>query len=99
YCQEMFTRITKPEVFSSSERRLGLEILRTLTRKNGLSATEIEMIHLQLVPDDAVRTLLIDELIFVVDTLRHDGYIVREKSGKHRFASRILRDYWEHRSA
>ena len=55
-------------------------------------------------PDSAHRDLLTTELDYVLETLRHDGYLVRIKDpdpardGLHHFASNILRDYWRHRT-
>ena len=105
YCQEMFSRLTKPEMFSPGERRLALEILRDLCRsEDGFGRAEFDALHARLVPDDTHRALLASELDFVLETLRHDGYLVRRKDadlardGRHHFASHILRDYWRHRT-
>ena len=106
YCQEMFTRLTKPEMFSPSERRLAQEILRDLSHANQCFGREdFDNIHARLVPDVAYRSTLVTELDYVLETLRHDGYLVRLKDpspardGLHTFASNILRDYWRHRTA
>jgi uncharacterized protein len=106
YCQEMFTRLTKPELFSPSERRLALEILRTLCRsEEGFGRAEFEAVHQRLVPDASHRDLISAELDAVIDTLRHDGYLVRlrdadpTRDGRHHFASHILRDFWRHHTA
>jgi uncharacterized protein len=105
YCQEMLTRITKPELFSPGERRLAQEILRDLSRSSGgFGQADFESLHTRLVPDAAHRALLSTELDYVLETLRHDGYLVRIKDkdptrdGLHHFASNILRDYWRHRT-
>ena len=100
YCQEMFTRLTKPEMFSSSERRLAQEILRDLCRSaRAFSNDDFDAMHARLVPEAAHRSLLATELDYVLETLRHDGYLVRQRDGLHTFASHILRDFWRHRTA
>lgn len=100
YCQEMFTRLTKPEMFSPSERRLAQEILRDLCRSTkAFGQDEFDTLHVRLVPDAAHRSLLATELDYVIETLRHDGYLVRQRDGLHTFASHILRDFWRHRTA
>jgi AAA+ ATPase superfamily predicted ATPase len=105
YCDEMFLRLTKPELFSSSERRLAQEILRDLCRATaGFGRDELTEIHARLVPDAAHRNLLTSELDVVIETLAHDGYLHRFKDsdsqgdGRLVFASHILRDYWRHRT-
>lgn len=105
YCQEMFTRLTKPEMFSTSERRLAQEILRDICRsERGFGHADFDTLHARLVPDPAHRALLATELDYVLETLRHDGYLVRLKDkdpirdGLHHFASNILSDYWRHRT-
>lgn len=100
YCQEMFMRITKPEIFSHSERRLAQEILRNFCRSDrAFGNDDFDTLHARLVPDAAHRSLLATELDYVIDTLRHDGYIMRQRDGMHTFASHILRDFWRHRTA
>lgn len=100
YCQEMFTRLTKPEMFSPSERRLAQEILRDLCRATkAFGQDDFDLLHARLVPDTAHRSLLTTELDYVLETLRHDGYLVRQRDGLHTFASHILRDFWHHRTA
>ena len=100
YCQEMFTRLTKPEMFSPSERRLAQEILRNLCRSNqAFGNDDFDTLHARLVPDAAHRSLLTTELDYVLETLRHDGYLVRQRDGLHTFASHILRDFWRHHTA
>lgn len=100
YCQEMFTRLSKPEMFSPSERRLAQEILRDLCHADkAFGRDDFDALHARLVPDAAHRSLLATELDYVLETLRHDGYLVRQRDGLHTFASHILRDFWHHRTA
>lgn len=103
YCEEMFSRVTKPELFSNSERRLAQEILRDLCRASkGFGLDELAAIQSRMVPDASHRALLTGELDFVIETLIHDGYLYRRKDsnpaqdGRLEFASKILRDYWRY---
>lgn len=100
YCDGMFTRLR--QAFSESECRLAREILKTVCRlEYGLTREELEALHARLVPDAAHRAILGDELDYVLDALRHDGYLLQEASGEQRtrFASNILRDYWQHKTS
>lgn len=99
YCQEMFARISKEEMFSPIERRIAQDILKLLVNQSKVGMFDFESIHTRIVPDEAVRALTGNELAFVVDTLRHDGYLTRGEDGLYQFASNILRDYWKHRTA
>lgn len=106
YCSEMFSRLSKDELFSPSERRLAQEILKKLARDSiNLGSTELQEIHARLVPDSEQRLLVAIDLDVVVETLVHDGYLIRQRSevadmdGRLTFASNILRDYWRHRTA
>ena len=99
YCQEMFNRLSKDELFSPTERRIAFETLKLLTSQPTVGGSELEDIHSKIVPDANVRSMTGDELGFVIDTLRHDGYLLRRSDGQYQFASNILRDYWIHRTA
>lgn len=100
YCQEMYTRITKPELFSSSERQLAQEALKTLARsETPFGMDQLHEIHARIVPDPALRNMLSMDLDIVLETLLHDGYLYRRPDGRIEFASHILRDYWRHRTA
>lgn len=95
YCSGMFTRLAK--AFNENEERLSRAILKALCRsKRGLTRDELEALHVRLVPDKTLRSLANGELDYVVDELKHDGYLLQEKGGEQRtrFASNILRDYW-----
>jgi hypothetical protein len=95
YCDGMHHRLKN--AFTPSEYQLAREILRTVCRKpEGLTHTDFEDIHARMVPDPNHRVLVADELDCVLDTLKHDGYLLQDKEGDHRtrFASNILRDYW-----
>jgi uncharacterized protein len=97
YCLEMFTRLSKDELFSPTERQIALDCLRQLTLQPMIEGSDLEEIHSKIVPDKVVRSMTGNELGFVIDTLRHDGYIMRRDDGKYHFASNILRDYWINR--
>lgn len=95
YCDGMYDRL--PEIFSDSECRLARALLRATAKSpKGLSRPEYEAIHEALVPNAGQRTALYDELDHVLDTLKHDGYLLQQTSrgGLTRFASNILLDFW-----
>jgi uncharacterized protein len=100
YCAGMFTRLK--EAFSESECRLAREILKSLSRaEEGFSREEFEAIHATLVPLAEQRALNGDELDYVLDALKHDGYLRQDFDGpqRTRFASNILRDFWKRKTA
>ena len=100
YCDNMFDRLK--EIFSESECRLAREILRTLCRaRQPFSREDLEGLHARLIPEDAHRSLLADELDYVLDALKHDGYLLQAARGEQRtgFASNILRDYWRRKTS
>lgn len=99
YCQEMFSRLSKDELFSPTERRIAFDCLKLLTARSTIGGGDMDEIHSKIVPDGAVRSMTGNELGFVIDTLRHDGYLIRCEDGQYQFASNILRDYWIHRIA
>lgn len=99
-CDNMFERLK--DIFSESECRLAREILRTLCRaQRSFSREDIEIIHARVIPQDAHRALLADELDYVLDALKHDGYLLQAVGGEQRtgFASHILRDYWQRKTS
>lgn len=100
YCAGMFGRLK--DAFSESECRLAREILKTLCRKpEGCSREEFEAIHARLVPLAEQRALHSDELDYVLDTLKHDGYLQQDFDGEQRtrFGSNILRDFWKRKTS
>jgi hypothetical protein len=100
YCENMFDRLKS--IFSDSECRLAREILRTVCREQRPSSREnLEGLHARLIPQDAHRALLADELDYVLDTLKHDGYLLQAAGGEQRtgFASHILRDFWRRKTS
>ncbi len=95
YCDNMFERLK--DVFNESECRLAREILRSLCRAQGpFSREDLEGLHARIIPQEAHRALLADELDYVLEALKHDGYLLQAAGGQQRtgFASHILRDYW-----
>jgi hypothetical protein len=94
YCEGMYDRLK--EIFTPSECQLAREVLKACCRAEGLSRVDFEAIHHRLVPDLDQRLLMDDELDHVLDTLKHDGYLVQQTAGARttRMASNILRDYW-----
>lgn len=100
YCDGMYDRLK--DVFSASEVRLAREMLRLTCRaKDGLTRPDFEAIHTRLVPVEETRSLLADEFDHVLDTLKHDGYLLQQTTGEQRttFASHILRDFWLRKTA
>jgi hypothetical protein len=100
YCDNMFDRLK--DMFSESECRLAREILRTLCRSTQeFSRDDFEALHSRIVPMDSQRSLLTDELDYVLDALKHDGYLLQAGVGEQRtgFASNILRDYWRRKTS
>jgi uncharacterized protein len=100
YCENMLARLK--DIFSESECRLAREILRTLCRASRpFCRDDFEALHARLVPQEAHRSLLADELDYVLDTLKHDGYLLQAAAGQQRtgFASHILRDYWRRKTS
>jgi len=95
YCSEMLDRL--PKAFIGGELLLAREILKRLRLPpSGMTHRDFEAIHASLVPDAAHRAIVADELDNVLDTLKHDGYVVQSPKRGNRtiFASNILRDYW-----
>lgn len=95
YCTGMFTRLK--EAFSESECRLAREILKKLCQSDqGFSRDKFEDIHATLIPVPEQRALHGDELDYVLDALKHDGYLRQDFNDgqRTRFASNILRDFW-----
>jgi len=100
YCDGMFDRL--PEIFTPSECEVAREILRkTCLAEDGLARADYEAIHERLVPESSHRALLFDELEHVLDTLKHDGYLLQRTTPDSRttFASNILRDFWRRKTA
>ena len=100
YCDNMFDRLK--DMFSESELRLAREILRTLCQADRrFSRDDFEAIHARLIPLDAHRVLLADELDYVLDALKHDGYLLQAVGDEQRtgFASNILGDFWRRKTS
>jgi uncharacterized protein len=95
YCSSMHDRLR--DTFAPSECRLAREILHACAKApKGLGREDFERVHERLVPQVDQRRLMTDELDHVLDTLKHDGYLMQQTTGKQRtrFASNILRDFW-----
>jgi hypothetical protein len=100
YCSGMFTRLK--DTFTESECRLAREILRRLSHADrGFGRADFEAAHAALVPLPEQRALALDELDYVVDVLKHDGYLRQDIGDEQRthFASNILRDFWKRKTA
>ena len=100
YCESMWDRLSL--VFPvAGEIRPAHEILKATCRnENGLTREDFELIHARLIPDQTLRALAAEELDYVIETLKHDGYLIQEIAGEQRtrFASNILRDFWRRKT-
>ncbi len=95
YCDGMFDRLK--DTFTEGEGRLAREILKGICRTpDGLSREDFDALHSKLMPELSRHASGIEELDHVLDTLKHDGYLLQETTGKRltRFGSNILRDFW-----
>jgi uncharacterized protein len=100
YCDSMFDRLK--DAFSESERRLAREILKIVCRSpDGLGREDFDLLHQKLEPVLSQTAPGIEELDHVLDTLKHDGYLLQENIGarRTRFGSNILRDFWLRKTA
>jgi hypothetical protein len=100
YCDGMYDRLK--DIFVTGEHQLAREILKATCRTaGGLSRDDFETIHARLIPEPAHLTLVADELDYVLDTLKHDGYLLQQTTGKQLtcFGSNILRDFWLRKTA
>lgn len=100
YCDGMFDRLK--DAFTESERRLAREILKAVCRcTEGMARENFDAIHARLEPELSRHASGIEELDHVLDTLKHDGYLLQETTGKRltRFGSNILRDFWLRKTA
>ena len=100
YCEGMFDRLK--DAFGESERRLAREILKKVCRAaDGCSRSEFDALHAHLEPELSRHAAGIEELDHVLDTLKHDGYLLQATTGDQltRFGSHILRDFWLRKTA
>ena len=100
YCDGMFDRLK--DAFTEAERRLAREILKSVCRSpDGLGREEFDQLHQKLEPVLSQTASGMEELDHVLDTLKHDGYLLQESIGprRTRFGSNILRDFWLRKTA
>lgn len=100
YCDGMFDRLK--DAFSDSERRLAREILKAVCRSNdGLGREDFDLLHQRMDPALSQTAPGLEELDHVLDTLKHDGYLLQESATprRTRFGSNILRDFWHRKTA
>ena len=96
----MFDRLK--DAFSEAERRLAREILKAACRSaDGLGREDFDRLHQKLEPVLSQSAAGIEELDHVLETLKHDGYLLQESAGERRtrFGSNILRDFWRRKTA
>jgi len=69
---------------------------RLCRAERGLTHDDFEAIHADLIPIPEQRDLQRDELDYVLDSLKHDGYLNQdfEEEQRTQFASDILRYFW-----
>lgn len=100
YCDGMFDRLK--DAFTETERRLAREILKAVCRStDGLGREDFDRLHEKLEPVLSQTASGIEELDHVLDTLKHDGYLLQVNTGPRltRFGSNILRDFWLRKTA
>lgn len=96
--KHMWDKLTK--IFDPADARFAQALLKELGRNPaGFSRDEMEQIHLRESPTDDPGKRA--DFSFVLNVLRHDGYLIQETQGaqKTRFASNLLRDFWSRQNA
>jgi len=82
-------------LFATREQPVARALLKAVSRSDsGLTRDQIEVIAAEALPGD--DPLSEEDLLFVVDVLKHDAYLRQDVDGdqKTRFFSAVLRDYW-----
>lgn len=98
YTVHMWERLKR--IFDAREQPVARVLLREASRSDaGLSRDQIEAIAAEALPGDDV--LSEEDLLFVLDVLKHDAYLRQDVDGdqRTRFFSAVLRDYWIRRYA
>jgi hypothetical protein len=96
--KHMWDKLT--EIFDPLEARFAQALLKDLCKNStGFSREEMQQIHLRESPTDDPGKRA--EFSFVLNVLRHDGYLIQDTQGEQRtrFASNLLRDYWSRQQA
>ncbi|MCW1924496.1 hypothetical protein OKA05_18160 [Luteolibacter arcticus] len=98
YLPHMWDRLDT--VLKPEEARIGKGILRAVAKqKSGLSSDQLSEAARASLPDSG--TLESSTLSYVIEVLKHDGYLLQNPAPPHRtrFFSNLLRDYWTRRHA
>jgi uncharacterized protein len=88
------------EIFDPLDARFAEALLKDLSKNSiGFSRDEMQRIHLRESPTDDPGKRA--DFSFVLNVLRHDGYLIQDTRGEQRtrFASNLLRDYWSRQHA
>lgn len=96
--KHMWDKLT--EIFDPVDARFAQALLKDLCKNStGLSRDEMQHIHLREFPTDDPGKRA--DFSFVLNVLRHDGYLIQDTQGEQRtrFASNLLRDYWSRQNA
>lgn len=96
--KHMWDKLT--DIFDPLDARYAQALLKDLCKNStGLSRDEMQQIHLREFPTDDPGKRA--DFSFVLNVLRHDGYLIQDTQGEQRtrFASNLLRDYWSRQHA
>lgn len=96
--KHMWDKLT--EIFDPLDARFAQALLKDLCKNSaGFSRDEMQQIHLREFPTDDPGKRA--DFSFVLNVLRHDGYLIQDTQGEQRtrFASNLLRDYWSRQEA
>ncbi|MEO8713324.1 MAG: hypothetical protein ABI405_14425, partial [Parafilimonas sp.] len=73
-------------IFKGNDFSCAKEILNIAAKKDGLDNYELQ---------DAAAKYKIDDFAVIINTLTHDGYLIKDESiGKYRFNSPLLQSWW-----
>jgi hypothetical protein len=96
--KHMWDKLT--EIFDPLDARFAQALLKDLCKNStGFSREGMQQIHLRESPTDNPGERA--DFSFVLNVLRHDGYLIQDTQGEQRtrFASNLLRDYWSRQQA
>ncbi|MCP4626444.1 MAG: hypothetical protein GY850_23480 [bacterium] len=94
YLPHMFDRLKT--CFTANELKVARELLKQCSRdKQGLTRDRMLHIYKAVITDSDQQSE--EQLNYVLDVLKHDGYLTQSLTGQHRtrFFSNMLRDYWQ----
>lgn len=100
YCDGMHDRLK--DAFTDTELKLARAILKSVCKSpDGLGREDFDHLHRELEPVLSQHASGFEELDHVLETLKHDGYLLQDLTGpcRTRFGSNILRDFWRRKTA